>query len=184
MDLDSEKVYTGFSGPLKGFIANRISNAHDAEDILQEIFLKIHKNMDSLQDSQKITPWIYQIARNAIADYYRKQGRQGNLPVAEGGMAEGPESLHENSEMAACLQSMIGFLPDIYKEAILLTEFGNLTQRELSERTGLSLSGAKSRVRRARKMLKDMLLGCCVFEFDHMGNIVDYKRRKENCTFC
>lgn len=182
MELDTEKIYTGFCEPLRRFIKSRVLNEHDAGDILQEVFLKAHNNIGSLQDSQRISAWIYQIARNAIADHYRKQSRLDRVYPGEDTAAGEPEELLENSEISACLRAMIEFLPQKYKEAILLTEFEGLTQRELSQRTGLSLSGAKSRVQRARKLLKDMLLGCCVFEFDHMGNIVDYRRRNEVCT--
>jgi len=79
---------------------------------------------------------------------------------------------------------MINVLPEKYREAILLTEFGNYTQKELSEKMGLSLSGAKSRIQRARNQLKEMLIGCCQIDFDHFGNVVDYKHKTEDCKFC
>ena len=80
---------------------------------------------------------------------------------------------------------MIEGLPDAYREAIVLTEFEGLTQKELADRLGISLSGAKSRVQRARGQLKQMLLGCCQFEFDRRGGIIDCKPRVNNgCRGC
>jgi len=79
---------------------------------------------------------------------------------------------------------MIENLPDKYKEAILLTELNQLTHKELGESLGISLSGAKSRVQRARKMLKEMLTSCCSLEFDVMGNIIDYKHNMSKCKYC
>ena len=70
---------------------------------------------------------------------------------------------------------MVESLPDDYRQALLLTEYEGLTQRELAERLGLSVSGAKSRVQRAREKLKEMLLDCCHFEFDRLGRVIDYQ---------
>jgi RNA polymerase sigma-70 factor (ECF subfamily) len=76
---------------------------------------------------------------------------------------------------------MIAGLPEHYRQALLLTEYQGLTQEQLAERLGISLSGAKSRVQRAREKLRDMLLRCCHFEFDRRGRIVDYYQR---CCCC
>lgn len=87
-------------------------------------------------------------------------------------------------EMADCFKTILNHLPEKYREAIVLTEFENLTQRDLAQRLGLSLSGAKSRVQRARAKLKEILLGCCQLEFDRLGNITDYKRKHPTCKYC
>ncbi|MDA8226295.1 MAG: sigma factor-like helix-turn-helix DNA-binding protein [Desulfitobacterium hafniense] len=79
---------------------------------------------------------------------------------------------------------MVDSLPETYKQAILLTEFQNMTQKELSEKLGISISGAKSRVQRGRKMLKEMLLGCCQLEVDRRGNIIDYQHKNSECEYC
>jgi RNA polymerase sigma-70 factor (ECF subfamily) len=99
-------------------------------------------------------------------DYYRKKESVELVELPDDIANENEEELSYNGEIAACLKTMIDSLPEKYKEAVLLTEFKNHTQKELSEKMGLSLSGAKSRVQRGRKMLKDMLLGCCQLEFD------------------
>ncbi|MGE5458424.1 MAG: sigma factor-like helix-turn-helix DNA-binding protein, partial [Methanococcaceae archaeon] len=76
---------------------------------------------------------------------------------------------------------MIEELPDIYREALILTEFEGMKQKQLAESLGLSLPGAKSRVQRAREQLKQLLLDCCNFELDHFGNIIDYNQRNKCC---
>lgn len=178
-------LWENFHEPLEKFIARRVSNPHDAEDLLQEVFVKISQSLDTLKDQEKIHAWIYQIARNVIVDYYRSgktfaelpedlaEGAGGVLgPSAEGGAGAGGNA---NAEMAGCLTGMVQQLPEKYREAILLTEFENLTQKALAERLGLSVSGAKSRVQRARKLLKDMMLDCCRLEFDRCGNIIEFQ---------
>lgn len=171
-------IWEEFSEPLKSFIKKRVANEQDADDILQEVFLKIHSNIGSLIDDNKIHAWIYRITRNTITDYYRRKGN--NIEITELSKASKSgvdEELSINTETVYCLKGMIDSLPEMYKQSILLTEFQNMTQKELSEAMGISISGAKSRVQRARKMIKKMLLGCCYFEFDRFGNIIDYKHK-------
>ncbi|MZQ96323.1 MAG: RNA polymerase sigma factor SigZ [Acidaminobacter sp.] len=179
-------LWENFHVPLEKFIARRVANPHDAEDLLQEVFVKISLKLDTLMDQEKIHAWIYQIARNVIVDYYRSGKTFAELPedLAEGvdgvlgPSAEGETGAggNANAEMAGCLTGMVQQLPEKYREAILLTEFENLTQKALAERLGLSVSGAKSRVQRARKLLKDMMLDCCRLEFDRCGNIIEFQK--------
>lgn len=170
---------------IKSFISKRVANEADAEDILQDVFLKLISNIDKLLDSQKMHAWIYKITRNAIIDYYRKNHRQLEvIAIPEEIPFELEDELTSNKEIAFCLKNMVTKLPAKYREAIVYTVFENHTQKEYSEITGLSLSGAKSRVQRARQLLKDMVLRCCILKFDRLGNIIDYKKRRTDCEYC
>jgi RNA polymerase sigma-70 factor, ECF subfamily len=181
-------LWENFHEPLEKFIARRVANPHDAEDLLQEVFVKISLKLDTLMDQEKIHAWIYQIARNVIIDYYRSgktfaelpedlaEGEDGVLGPSAEGEGQAGAGGNANAEMAGCLTTMVQQLPEKYREAILLTEFENLTQKALAERLGLSVSGAKSRVQRARKLLKDMMLDCCRLEFDRCGNIIEFQK--------
>ncbi len=171
--------------PLQSFIRNRVANEADAEDILQEVFLKLISHIDKLMDNQKIYAWIYQITKNAIIDYHR---RNYSNSVLESLPEEMPlvleDDLSSNNEIAFCLKNMVEKLPDKHRQAIVYTVFENHTQKEYSEMVGISLSGAKSRIQRARSLLKEMVLGCCSLEFDRLGNIIDYKKRSASCKYC
>lgn len=99
-----------------------------------------------------------------------------------------PDVLHFNDsaeeenftkEATVCIRSTIKRLPEKYREALELTEFQGLSQKELSEKLGISYSGAKSRVQRGRRKLKQLLEGCCHIEADRYGNIVDFRILKE-----
>jgi len=185
MAVNLNHIWEEFNAPLKSFIRMRISSEEDAEDILQEVFIKIHNNIHNLDDDSKIHAWVYRITRNAIADYYRRSNKAIELSEVPDDLAIEPdEDLTFNFEIAACLKAMIESLPEKYKQALLLTEFENLTQKELSERMSLSLSGAKSRVQRSREKLKELLLGCCHLEFDRLGNVVDYQHKSNECKYC
>jgi len=185
MPIDMEFIWEELSKPLGNFIRRRVKNNEDVDDILQNVFYKINLNINSLKETSKIHAWVYAIARNTIADYYRSKIFEENFTeLSESIISEAAGELTANGEIAQCLKSMIKYLPDKYKQAIILTEFQNLTQRELSERTGLSVSGAKSRVQRARLKLKEMLLGCCQLELDRLGNVIDYRHKCSDCKFC
>jgi RNA polymerase sigma-70 factor (ECF subfamily) len=150
-----------------------------ADDILQEVFIKIHMRMHTLQDSQRLEAWVYQIARNTIIDQYRRPGTL--IQLDEDLPAPLPVESDAADEISASLREMVETLPEPYREALLLTEFEGLSQGQLARRLGISLSGAKSRVQRARQKIKDDLLTCCHFEFDRYGRIVDFW---EQCCCC
>jgi len=178
-------VWEEFSVPLKRFIKKRVAHEQDADDIFQEIYLKIHKNIGSVMNEDKLHAWIYRVARNTITDYYRRNHCKFEITdLTEDLESSTDEELSANTEIASCLKVMVDSLPETYKQAILLTEFQNITQKELSEKLGISISGGKSRVQRARKMLKEMLLGCCQLEIDRRGNIIDYKHKNSECKYC
>lgn len=183
MSNDVDYLSREFTSHLKSFISKRVASPQDAEDILQEVHYKIYRNIDGLKDTGKINAWIFQIARNAIRDYYRTHRREEPVP-------EPPEpevfqtDENDNKEIAGCLKAMIDHLPDKDREAIVLTEYKGLTQKELGELLGLSYSGAKSRVQRAQKKLKEMLCDCCSLEFDRSGNVIDYKIKAKKNSFC
>lgn len=179
---NSEVIWQDFSERLRGYIARRVTNTDDAEDVLQDVFLKIHSRIDQLDDRSRLAPWVYRIAQNTIVDFYRRRASDrtvdSELPeVAAERPAEDPPGLD------AWMRGAIRELPEKYREAIALVEIEGIKQSELAERLGLSISGAKSRVQRGRAMIKDMLLACCHLDFDRRGNIIDYRRR-DDCRYC
>ncbi|MEM7030543.1 MAG: RNA polymerase sigma factor SigZ [Chloroflexota bacterium] len=179
VQTDTETIWQELSQALRTFIKRRVSNTDDVEDILQEIFIKIHQKLDDLEDETRLQGWVYQIGRNAIHDYYRRQNILVELP--ETLPTDPTPDVSLNKELAACLRPMAERLPDKYREAIALTEFEGLTQKEMGKRLGLSVSGAKSRVQRGRHELKAILLACCDVEFDRVGNILDYQQTQSEC---
>jgi RNA polymerase sigma-70 factor, ECF subfamily len=180
MTAASEQLWEAFSVPLHRFIRQRVPDPHSAEDILQDVFLKIHTRIDSLHQQDRIAAWIYQIARNAIADHYRARRPTTDLPET----LVAPDAMLEEDvvrELLPCVAAMVDALPETYREALRLTEYEGLSQKALSEQLGISFSGAKSRVQRARPKIKQQLLDCCHFELDHAGRIMDYQ---PHCTCC
>lgn len=183
--LNTNKIWEDFKVPLKRFIAGRVQNDYDVEDILQEIFIRIYRHIGCLKEEDKLRAWVFQIARNTVIDHYRCQRVEDRLSVIPEDIINEPaEIIDEDQDIIMCLRSMINYLPEKYRQAIILSEFEGLTRRELAEILGLSLPGAKSRVQRARKELRALLTDCCQFEFDRLGNILDYRHKRSDCPHC
>ena len=180
-ELDLETIYKDFREPLKAFILKRVSDRSSAEDLLHDVFVRIHNQIGSLKDQGKLTPWIYQIARNAIVDSIRKH-RETIEPSDELISPERHAINDVTEDLIPVVRTMVEKLPDKYREPLLLSDFKGINQAEVAERLGISLSAAKSRIQRARRMLKELLLQCCHFEFDRYGTVFDYHSKK--CSNC
>lgn len=183
MSISTEHVWQEMSQKLRQFFRRRLADEHQAEDLLQETFVRIHNGLGSLQDSERLAAWVYRIAHRTLADYARQgPAARESLPPSTRSVEELPQENY-NEVIGGWLGQMVQSLPDTYRTAVELAELEGITQREVSERLGLSLSGAKSRVQRGRAKLKTLLLDCCHIEMDQRGNVVDYQRRGE-CDAC
>ena len=176
-------LWQDYHDRLLGFIRSRVESTEIAEDILQDVFIKIQKGLTNLQNKERMEGWIYQIVRNAIVDHYRSRKAFEELPQSL--MAPEPEQeTQARYEISTCLKPMIESLPALYRDALQLSEIDGMKQKQVAETLGLSLSGAKSRVQRGRGMVLDMLTDCCRFERDHRGTMVGYETRNSNCSVC
>jgi RNA polymerase sigma-70 factor (ECF subfamily) len=188
---DPTVAWRELRGPLAGFIARRVADPQDAEDVLQEVMLRIHRHSDELVSADRVAAWVHQIARHAIIDHYRRRaarperpaGAAGDLVEHDDGPLGTPASDTLRRELSACLRPLIDRLPDKQREALVLTEFDGLTQIEAARRLGISVSGAKARVQRGRAQLRTLLLDCCHVELDSRGGITEYEARR-GCERC
>ena len=178
--MDTTKIWNTFKTELLSFIKSRIADQSIAEDILQEVFIKILTKQDSLKDESKLTSWVYQITRHKIIDHYRAKNIVDYKDELEGTLPE--EVTHSNPDFLCCLKPFINLLDDKYKEAIIKTSFDGLSQKEFATSINLSYSAAKSRVQRARQKLKESFTTCCQYQFDSYGNILPDSVSACNCN--
>jgi RNA polymerase sigma-70 factor (ECF subfamily) len=173
-------VWLAMEQQLFQFIDQKVRDKEVSRDILQDVFLKMHNGIGSLRDESRLTPWIFQIARNAVMDYFRMIGKQ---KMPDDTVILSPKE-SENEGFDEALEDMIRMmdkLPEEYCEALCDTELKGMSQKAYAQKTGISYSGAKSRIQRARKMLKDLLLECCHFEFDKYGTVISVE---PHCCCC
>ena len=195
MKSDSQNIWSEVQSGLRAFIAKRVANETEAEDLLQEVFVRMQRGLGGLKKESRLVSWIYQIARHAIIDYYRVRDRQPERSV---GLASDLESFYPASlpvessegsnqlrtELAGCLRPMIERLSEDYRQAVTLVDLEGLAQHEAAARLGLSVSGMKSRVQRGRRQLRDMLEACCVIELDRRRGVADYDVRNQQDSSC
>lgn len=165
-------------GRLRAFVARRVGDqASTHEDLVQEILLRLHRGLPKLRETERLDAFAYQIARNAIADHHRRGRRED--PVAPEDLdqsaiaseADGDESGEGRAQLANCLRPLVDRLDADYREALLLTDLGDLSQAEAARRLGISAPGMRSRVQRGRAQLEEALGRCCQVELDAASRI-------------
>ena len=189
LTTDTSVLWTEFAAPLRAFVARRVPPGIEPDDVVQEVFLRVVRHLPSLRDSDRIDSWLYQIARNALHDAMRVRQRRdsrtdaidSDLPAA----AAEDDVRAAEAELAPCLTAMVARLAEPYREAIDFTSVQGLSQTAAAKRAGVSVSGMKSRVQRARAQLKDMLLRCCEVQIDRRRGVSDYHPRDPaGCGTC
>jgi RNA polymerase sigma-70 factor, ECF subfamily len=161
---------------LRPYVSRRVASPADADDILQEILLRMHRGISTLEESERFGPWVYGVAKRAIADHFR--GRARHPFASSSGFESKAEPTSESedgheleAELAECVALFVARLPSPYREAVTLTELEGLTQREAAEMLGLGVSGMKSRVQRGRARIREMFESCCELSIDARGRV-------------
>ncbi|QEC69255.1 sigma-70 family RNA polymerase sigma factor [Panacibacter ginsenosidivorans] len=166
----SIKIWEDHSDKLKAFICSKVNGDDNCHDILHDLFLKIRENEERIKWIEQPASYVIKMAQNAIIDYYRSQKK--TLQPLQSDYISDEEQLSEIQLADCCLLSFIKALPPLYSEALILTELEGFSQKHLAEKLNISYTGVKSRVQRARKMLKQAILDCCPYQFDKYGNII------------
>lgn len=173
---------------VRRFIGSRVSDSATADDLAQEVLIKVLKSLPQARDPRRLMGWVIQIARNTVADFYRKakpteefDEQRFASPLAPGQTIGEEEESLLREELQAYIRSVVQELPPKYREALVLTLYDGLSQVELARRLGLSVSAAKSRVQRARAMVQGTIERCCDFDFDRYGEVVDWTPKPNRC---
>jgi RNA polymerase sigma-70 factor (ECF subfamily) len=172
--VDERRMWEAYRAELIRFVARRVRTREMAEDIVHDVLTRAHEKREQLESPGHLRSWLFRITRNAVIDHYRARKEIEPLPedLTDEAAAEGrsPER-----ELARCLTPLVDALPSPYRRVVELTEIEGRTQKEVAGELGLSVSGAKSRIQRARRMLEDALRACCRIEIDARGRVLDYE---------
>lgn len=179
--MDTEKIWAEFSLALKKFIFSKVKNETVAEDILQEVFIKIHLHKEELKEKKQLKSWLFSIANNTTIDYFRKKEVVLPNEVKDSAVEEASKNNHNPSD---CLAPLILALPKKYKEALLLSEIKGHKQQVVAEELGISLAAAKSRIQRGRDLLKKGFINCCDYQVDENGFLKGENKNIEDCKVC
>lgn len=170
MEDKVKEIWESFDKQLRGFICTKMNNSNECLDVLQDVYLKIIKNIDKISAIENIPSYLNRVAANAVADHYRQRSRKPVLSVDDVNKLVIIDEVNEEDEAVKncclqCLEPGIDTLPAKYKEAFILSEVEGIPQKEVAEKLGITLSGAKSRVQRAREKLREEVLKCCYQQF-------------------
>lgn len=169
------QVYQQFHGPLVRYLARMVTPG-DAEDLAQEVFAKVVKNLDGFEDRAKLSTWIYRIATNTALDRLRSaRGRRIEIPLMEEidspPSSDGPDPKQDSgpltqvidSEMNDCIRQQVDKLPHKCRTVMILSSLEELKNREIADVLEISLEAVKMRLHRGRAMLKEILENECRF---------------------
>ena len=178
---DPSALWASFAPPLRAFLARRVPPGVDADDLLQDVFVRVVRHLGTLRGTDRPEAWLFQIARNALRDALRaRQRRDGRTDSLELDLPAEPDTAAVRAAeagLAPCLTAMIGRLAEPYRTAIELTALQGLTQADAARHAGISISGMKSRVQRGRDQLRQMLVKCCEIDIDARGGVSDFHLR-------
>ncbi len=182
MTAEVTNIWTEFHKELNGFILKKVRHQADTDDILQDVFIKIIRNFDRVKHADNLRQYLYGIVKNAINDHFRRIKFTETIEdIPETLSEEETESL--NSTIAdCCIKPFVNKLPEKYKEALILTEFQDISQKDLAKKLNISYSGAKSRVQRGKEKLKELLLDCCIYQIDVYGNLIEAESKRCGCS--
>ena len=169
---------------LQRFIARRLPSPADADDVRQEVLLRVREGLHGLRDEQRLGAWVFRIARHAIVDHRRQAARA--MPHADPDATAGVEAGEGDDEdaetaLAACVAPFVARLPSPYREALTLTELEGLTQRQAASMLEISLPAMKSRVLRGKARLRAMFEACCEIALDARGHVRECAVRPAGC---
>jgi RNA polymerase sigma-70 factor, ECF subfamily len=192
VSLSTEAVWAELHAGIRGFVARRVRQQADVDDVVQRVFLQVHRALPTLRETDKLHAWVYQTTRRAIADFYRTPSQTREVAtgtvedIAEDlAVSDPPEDAEAATrELSTCLKPLMSGLAAADQEALQMVEFDGVTQVEAAARLRLSVSGMKSRVQRARSHLRSALHDCCRIAVDRRGGVISYEGKSGSCESC
>ena len=179
--IKTEKVWSEYRAAIKAFLQRKISDPDEVDDLLQEILIKVHKNLSSLESVTKTKAWLFQIANNTIIDFYRKRDR--GIALSADDLWYSEENDQAQQKLAQCVTPFIKALPKESADLLTEIELHGRSQKEVADKFGINYSTLKSRVQKGRKQLRSLFEGCCDLSIDKNGAIIDFDP-KYKCKKC
>lgn len=180
--MNLETIWKTYQSSLKSFLHSKVSHEAEVDDLLQDILLKVHENLHTLQSSGSIKAWLFQIANRCIVDFYRKQTQSKHLTADQLWYTDNNDEIKQ--ELAQCLQPLIQSLPPESAQLLQAIDLQEQSQKRYAQQQGIPYSTLKSRVQKARTELYQLFSQCCSFAFDQQGNVMDFEQKHKHCRAC
>lgn len=154
---------------LLGYLRHRIRCIEDAEEVLQEVFIKAMRQGAQFCGIDNPRAWLFQVARNILVDRFRHAHEHVSLP--DDIPAVLLDEVSPVDALSQCLPRVLSELSNEDRLAIRFCDIEQNSQQALAELLGISLPGAKSRIQRARHRLREQLICACQVTFDDKGDV-------------
>lgn len=178
--MGTKEIWDKYVDELRRFLISKTADKDLSEDILQEVFIKVHLKRSQLKSEKDLRSWLYSIASHSLTDFYRKKTYSTEKsPVKTDTSEEAKGHSAEN-----CLLPLIEELPEMYRKAVILSEIENMKQHQVADILGISVSGAKSRIQRGRKLLQEGYMNCCDYSLNEKGFLVGEPKPEDECKVC
>jgi RNA polymerase sigma-70 factor, ECF subfamily len=171
------ELHDAYYDRVKNFILRLVRDEWIADDLIQETFIRVQKNIGSVRDPSKISAWIFKVAYNLCQDHFKSRknnnhdmGGPGTTPGILGEMPIQKEL--EQLQMGACVQEQIHLLPMQQRTVLIFYDILGFKHGEIAEILNISKENSKVRLHRARKNLKSILDKKCTFEMDERNVLV------------
>jgi RNA polymerase sigma-70 factor, ECF subfamily len=160
-----ETLYRRHRGPMYRFLLRQVGDAATAEELFQDVWMRVIDSRGRYQPRARFSSWVYAIAHNRLMDFYRASGRAKFLAQEESAEALAAlpadaipaDALIDRKRAAERLLAALDKLPEVQREAFLLQQEGELSVEEIGAATGVSRETAKSRLRYAIAKLRASL---------------------------
>jgi len=175
--MDFWDIYDKHHERVRKFIFALVKDEWAADDLIQETFIKVQKNLDQLKDETKLSSWIFRIAYNLCQDHFRirsQSSKREHIPADERQFLTIPrfQKEFEQHQMGECVQDKIRLLPESYQSVLILFDLMEFSHQEIAEILDISVENVKVRLHRARKKLKKILKEECRFEVDERNVLI------------
>lgn len=159
---------------IRSYLLKKVKDADLANDLAQEVFIKVCRACCSDHEVKNVRSWLFQISHHALIDHLKRQPNLAALPLE---IADEPEDTIWQ-EMEKYIDPLIKLLPEKYAIPLRLYDLEGIQQAVIAQRLALSLSATKTRIQRARKLLKEEILVCSTLETDVQGRVIGFSIKK------
>jgi len=144
------------------FLERRVGSRADAEDILQEAFVRGVRQGGSIRDGESSSAWFYRVLRNAVVDHYRRRGSQGRaLEALAAELDEATPPVEVHTAVCACVRELAQTLKPEYADALERIDVEGESVQDFAAQAGISANNAGVRIFRARAALRSRVMASC-----------------------
>ncbi len=178
--MTTTEIWKTYANDVQRLIMSKVKDAQITDDLVQEVFIKVHTKFDTIQEKQKVKSWLLSVSRNTVLDYFRKSKKE--IPLEKEETIIGEEE-YKHSEKD-CLPGIIKNLPKKYRNPLLLSDIKGMKQAEIASQLNLPLATVKSQIQRGRKLIVQGYMDCCDYKLNDKGFLTGEVKDKKQCKVC